>query len=151
MLTRTELSIAVEQLLLQHEDGADAFRFLCAYGTFAHAVDDIIDEKITNPEVILKTFQLYCEIFNCRFYRKYYDYLYPLICNINNEYADSVLYEHSNVQWKKEFSDCMRTSGNTLVVMVVKLLCGYDESRKVSLLFRDDSYRHHHDENGNPI
>ena len=151
MLSRTELSDALEQLLLQHEDGKDAYAFLCAYGTFAHAVDDIIDEKITNAEVILKTFQLYCEILSSRFYRKYFDYLYPLICNINNEYADSVLYEHSDVQWKKEFSDCMRTSGNTLVVMVVKLLIGYDESRKISLLFREDSYRHHHDKDGNAV
>lgn len=151
MLNRTELSHSLEQLLLQHEDGKDAYAFLCAYGTFAHAVDDIIDEKITNPEVILKTFQLYCEIFNCRFYRKYFDYLYPLICNINNEYADSVAYEGASEQWKREFSDCLRTSGNTLVTMVVKLLIGYDESRKISLLFREDSYNHHHDDNGNVI
>ena len=151
MLTREQLSTLIEKLLLQHPDGKDAFAFLCAYGTFAHAVDDIIDDKITDPEIVLKTFQLYCEVLSSKFYRQYFDYLYPLICNINNTYADSVAFERSSVQWHREFSDCMRTCGNDLAVMVVKLLCGYDDARRISLLFREDSYRHHHDENGNAI
>jgi hypothetical protein len=151
MLNRSELSSLIESLLGKHPDGMAAYSFLCAYGTFAHAVDDLIDEKITDPEAILKTFQLYAEVLSSSFYRKYFDYLYPLVCNINNTYADSVVFEKSSEQWKREHADNMRTCGNDMAVMVVKLLCGYDDSRRVSLLFREDSYKHHHDEQGNPV
>ena len=149
--TREDLLATLESMLGKHPDGMDAYKFILAYGTFCHAVDDIVDEKITEPEVLLKTFTLYSDILTSPFYRKYWGELHPILSMINNNYADSVIFERSSEQWKKDHADSLRTCGNDIAVHIVHMLCGYDDSRRLSLLFREDSYLNHHDANGNPV
>lgn len=129
----------------------DAARFISAYNEYAHAIDDIIDEKIVDPEFILKTFKLAAQIYTSNFYLRNYLFLYPAILLAHNMYSDSVILERSNEDWKRREADVLRHSGNEILLAVVSLLCkNHEEFREISLLTRERAYKLHHDDKGEP-
>lgn len=129
----------------------DAIAFLLAYCRYCHKIDDIIDEKITNPEFILETTDLACQIFNCNFWRQYAGSLYVTERLINNDYADSVAWEKSQNTWEKNQADVLRNTANQMTFAVILLICGRDALRKLSSKIRTHSHFRHHDSEGKPI
>lgn len=146
--TEARLRAKLDEIL---GDNLDAKNFLIAYHTYTHRIDDIVDEKITDSEFLLKTFELASSIFSSNFWRQYGANLFLVEKLINNDYADSVLYENSTDPWKRHQADVLRHAGNKMVFAVIYLVKGYDALREVSSLIRENSYLHHHDEEGRAI
>ena len=141
--------LAKLQLYLSHDQ--DAIRFIKAFGSYCHEIDDIIDEKITDPEKILRTFVNAAAIYSCNFYQRFADRLYPTVLLITNEYADSVKWEKNDDSYKEHISDVLRSCGNNMLILVVGIVAGYEAMRDVSCLIRETSYLKHHDELGKPV
>lgn len=129
----------------------EAVRFIKAYIEYCHDIDDIIDNAITDPEFILKTFLKAAAIFSSNFYVKHSEQLYPLIIVITNSYADSVQFERSKEGWKLQASDVLRHCAIDMVLLVVGIVAGYDAVREISPLLREHNYNQHHDAEGKPI
>lgn len=150
-MSRTnELYDTIAKDILQ--DWPDAIEFLCRYHNYCHAIDDIIDEHITDPEVILAAFMLAADVYNCDFYLANRHWLLPMISHVTNTYADSVVMERSTeVSWHKTFADAIRNCANDMAVQVVVHCRGWAVGRKLSMLLRTDSYNKHHTEEGKPV
>lgn len=125
--------IAETYELIKHDP--DACSFILNYGEYVEAIDDIIDEE-KNPELILKTFNLAMQLFSSPFWIKYHQQLMLVDTLINNQYADSVEWEKSNEQWKKDDAKCMSHVGYDMFFAVVCLVAGRDALRSISSKFR---------------
>lgn len=141
----------LEKLQVYLGNCPDAIRFVKAFQDYCHNIDDIIDEKITDPEKILKVFLQACSIYSSAFYQRYAIQLHSVIMVITNSYADSVKMDHSGIAWKKKVSDVLRTAGNDMLILVVGIVAGWESMRDVSELIREYSYAEHHNELGEPI
>lgn len=140
----------------------DAFCWVCAYGLYVHAIDDIIDGDKTDSEFILKTFEFAPVVYGNIFYLKNFTKLYPLVKMTSNAYMDSVLLEKeiksraaefdgSELAWKKSASDILRQSGNEVILACIEIVNDVETRRKASLELRRISYLTHHDKEGNPV
>lgn len=138
----------IEKLFLDHPDGNEAKRFLELWNVYVNAVDDIIDEKITESEFVLRAFNLATELYSTPFYVKYSSILYYNIKSAHHNYADSCLMEKSGIKWQEMQADFLRASSQ-LTLVIVEILGGYDKRRELSLAIHEDSYIKHHDGNGN--
>lgn len=142
----------LSKLRLYLERDQEAVRFIQAITEYFHSVDDIIDEKIIEPERVLKVFIQAAAVYSSNFYHRYYTQLYPLILNITNVYADSIRLEHDEEPWKRYCGDVLRSVGNDIITIVVGIVSGWEAMRDVSILIREVSYKEHHDKlTGKPI
>lgn len=135
----------LNKLFNDHPDGQDAKTFLHHYGIYCHNIDDIVDEHVTEPEVILNTHMQALKLFSSNFYRKYQDVLYPCIINIHHTWLDSVAMESSSELWQKEQADVLRLVGIEIKLVVIELLGGYEARRKCSVAVRENTYKKQHD------
>lgn len=142
-----ELKQTIDGYLGNHPD---AISFLLAYCRYCHSIDDIIDNKITNPELVLESFDLASQIFNCNFWRQYAAQLFLVERLINNDYADSVKWEKSQNTWELHQADVLRNAANHMTFAVILLLCGRQALREVSAKIRTHSHLKHHDSEGKP-
>lgn len=138
----------IERLYLDHPDGFEAKRFLTLWNVYVNAVDDIIDEKISDSEFILKAFNLATELYSMPFYVKYMGILYFAIKESHHCYADSCLMEKSGISWQETQADFLRATSQ-LTLSIIEILGGYDKRRQLSILVREDSFNKHHDKDGN--
>lgn len=129
----------------------DADRFLCCYGQYASAIDDIIDEHITDPQIILNTFSLGEKIFSCRFYQANISYLYPILRITSFIYRDSVVMEHSDLEWKRSIADTLRHSAHYILLGVLDLITSEDKINEISLLLHNVAYENHHNDKGERV
>lgn len=120
-----------------------ASKFICDYTLYIHMIDDIIDEPIKDPELILKAQSLANEIYSNIFYQQNTAMLSMVEALINNDYADSVLWEKSVSSWQQSHADVLRHSGYHMFFAVVILLAGRDKLREISARFRTFSHRKH--------
>lgn len=148
-LVHARLKKRVAELLLpKHEL---ALQWVFQFQELCHLVDDIIDERITDPEVVLKMHQLTVTVFTSEFFYRYRADLYPIQCLITNVYADSVNMEQDkDTPWKQSMFDGLRNISNEMFSHIVGLLCGWEAKREISMLLREDSYYHHHTKEGKP-
>lgn len=128
----------------------EAWRFLSAFHEYCHRIDDIIDEKITDAEFILKTFALAASVYSSNFYQRYGNMLYPFVLTMTNAYADSVKWEKSTIEWQRNVADVLRGVGHDLLMLVIGIVGGYDSMRELSLELREHFYNDQHDSKGNP-
>lgn len=128
-----------------------ALVFACEFVRMCHAIDDLIDETITDSELIVQAFCKTISVCSLPFYQQYVTLLYPLLISASNAYADSVKLEKQEEQWKRNYADVLRQAGNEVLVMVVDIVNGYESKREFSLKLRDISYADHHDEEGNIV
>ena len=133
------------------KDNQQALDFLILWATYCHEVDDIIDNKINDPEKILRVFVTAAEVYNHPFYVRYQSYLYSLVIVISNAYADSVKWSHSMVDAQHKMSDVLRHAGNDMLFAVAFICGGYEHLRTVSSTLREQSWLNHHDDKGNSI
>jgi hypothetical protein len=138
----------VEEYLI---DSVDAQLFFYSYLIHCHAVDDVIDGDRTDSEFIIKCFDFTVTLCSCRFYQHYSATLEPLMHAAANAYADSVVMERSKVQWKQQYADVLRQSGNEVLLACIGIVAGIDKKREASLKLRELAYLEHHDKEGKPI
>lgn len=143
-MTPEEAKDKLNSLFLDHPDGQIAKSFLIACGIYFHAIDDIIDERITDSEKVLASYMLSLNIYSSSFYMKYRDILYPVFRFIHHTYADSVLMERSSELWQKEQADVLRTIGIEMTLTVVEILSSYATRRNMSIAIREHNYREQH-------
>ena len=138
----------MEKLFLDHPDGQEAKKFLDAWNVYVNDIDDIIDEKITEGEFILRAFDRATNLYSMPFYVKNMAMLYYNIKGAHHNYADSCIMEKSGIPWQEKQADFLRATSQ-LTLTVVEILGGYDVRRKLSIAIREDSYNKHHDKDGN--
>lgn len=130
---------------------SDALNFLKAYCRYCHKIDDTIDEKNYTSEHVLETSDLACQVFNCNFFRQYAAQLYLVDRLINIDYADSVIWEQSKIEWQRNQADVLRNAANHMTFAVILIVCGREALRDVSMKIRTHSHLRHHDEQGKPV
>jgi len=130
----------------------EAQYFFYSYLIHCHAVDDIIDGDKTDSEFIIKCFDFTITLCSCSFYLQWRHILEPLMHSAANAYADSVIFERSKEEWKQNYADVLRQTGNEVLLACIGIVSGPDAKRKASLKLRELSYLAHHDiVKGNPV
>lgn len=133
----------------------DAMLWLLAYGLYAHAIDDIIDQDIpgdqTRQQFMLRNFEFAEAVFSNHFYISNVSKLRPLIKMTSQAYMDSVQWEGSSTVWKRQVSDGLRQIGNEVTLAVIEIVCGLEAKRQASLEFRELCWKTHHLKDGSPI
>ena len=129
---------------------AEAMEFLTRWANYVHAIDDIEDEA-TTPEFRLATFIQALELYTSPFFMKHAAALKVLVLNCTNAYADSLAWEKSTDQFKRDFANFARHGGTEMVLAVAGIVGGYGHMRRVSLEIREQQYCTHHGEEGNPV
>jgi len=131
----------------------EVFNFLLKVGDYCHLLDDIIDEnEFKTPEQLFKLQSLFLDILSSDIYsNKLRFFLYPVFQQMLNTYADSVKWEHSDIEWKKQHADILRCCGNEVTFVLVKLFAGYETMREISSLIREEAYNRQHNEKGECI
>jgi hypothetical protein len=132
-------------------EDTDAAKFVRAFGSWCHAIDDVVDGETKDSEGIIKAFMLPAAIFSSNFYQQNIQALFPIVMLIANAYADSVQWEKSCEEWKARQSDVLRNCGNEMLLAVIGICRGYEAMRQVSQMIRENSHYRHHDEDGKAI
>ncbi len=143
-----KLRVKIDELLRPFPE---AQRFVQLYTEYAHAIDDIIDEKLTDPEFILRTFDLAAEVYSCKFYRDNVHILRSIDFMSNNTYLDSVLWERSDESFKKVAAGTLRHAGLDLFLATVSICCGREKMRSISMEMREHTFICHLDAEGNNV
>lgn len=139
--TQDNIETILENLFSDHPDGDMAKSFILGFNEYCHRIDDIIDEKLTDAEVVCTTHMLALNLFSSNFYRKYSDVLYPVIVNIHHTWLDSVQMEKSSNLQSREQAVVLKSVGIEMLLMVVQILGGYEKRRKYSVLIRENNFR----------
>ena len=151
------MSVNLEQLYSELCSGnLEAYDFLMQWEGHCHTVDDICDGEITDSLCIVKGFvTAQCLILH-PFFVKHQARLWPILLLSANAYSDSLLFQNSSEDYKKQIGDYLRSFSNEML-LIVGMLCArddetaWDKVRKISPLIRELSYKKHHNENGEPI
>lgn len=123
----------------------DALMFVSAFHHYCHTIDDFVDgDKQFNAESMLDMLMQANVLYSTPFYINNCIRLQPVIANITNTYADSVAWEKSDVDWKRNVADVIRQCGNDMVVTVAWICGGYQHMRTISLKLREFAYHSQH-------
>lgn len=132
------------------KDQPDAAQFVIAYRNYIHAVDDIIDEPSKRTaEFIMEISSRASILFTLPFWLEHGPKLIVLDQMINNTFADSVIWENSDVEWQKRDAMVLRHCGIDMFLAVIFICFGRDKMREISLDFRKQAHLLHMDEGGN--
>lgn len=128
----------------------EAMDFVVRWTAYVHAIDDIEDEE-TTPEFRLAAFIMALELYTSPFFVRHAAALKQVALNCTSLYADSVAWEKSEDQFKKDFANFARHGGTEMVLAVASIVGGYAHMRRVSLEIREQQYCASHGEKGNPV
>lgn len=122
---------------------------------YCHLIDDLFDTREdgrpTMPtDQIMRTFWCALMFYNCDFYVKHRERLFPIVTMVTNAYADVVHWEKDPAEHRRAIADVLRCCGNEFFFMVALITGGVDHMREVSPLIRETSWLLQHDENGKP-
>lgn len=153
-MTRLEMdTAAVHRACCGNELALD---FLKLWSPYVHAIDDIIDGHLKEPEGILAAFALAIRLYGHPFYLRHYDRLSQIALSCTSAYADSVAWENSDQKWQKDFADVYRHFGQEMVLAVAGICAqelkqdAYAHMRSISQEWRTMSFFEHHDQEGRP-
>jgi len=124
----------------------EACRFIKAYIAYCHAIDDIVDEKMCSSEYITSVTSLASAVYTSNFWIKNAHQLYLVDALINNDWADSCLWEHSTIEWQKNIADVLRNTANNMVFATIFIVAGRGAVRDISLHFRAVNYKFNYPE-----
>lgn len=128
-----------------------AAEFLRLWRAYVHGIDDIIDGEIKAPEGILRVFMQAAFVYSHPFYLQNMVALRQLVVNCTNAYADSVLWEKSDVEWKRQFADHYRHFAAEMVLAIAGICGGYDHMREASKWLREICWKEHHNKDGEMV
>lgn len=143
-----------DQIIRLCRGNKEAIHWVQIGRNYVHEIDDLIDDDIPNAnrsggaERACRIGVLALELYTHPFFVKNSTMLATAMLTNTNNYADSVLWEKSDRQWQRGFSDWAR-HGWLDVVLVVAYICGgHFNMRSESAELRALSYSDHHDEKG---
>lgn len=137
-----------ERITLGNKEAQD---FLRCYGAYIHLVDDCIDEKL-EPEIKLEAFVCARDVYTHPFLLKNPSLKMVDVC-CTNAFADSVAWEKSDVEWKRQWSDHYRHFGSEMALAVAYIVAGggregHEHMRSISLEMRTSVWAAHHNSKG---
>lgn len=115
---------------------------------YVHEIDDLIDEentKLARAEQVCKIGALALCLYTHPFFLKNMAVLRSAMMLNTNNYLDSVQWENSEMEWRKQFSDWARHGWIDIVLVVAEICGGYTNMRNESMELRTMSYLAHHD------
>lgn len=132
-----------------------AVEFCSLWYAYCHAIDDLVDEKVDgrptlSNEKIIQIFANAALLYNCPFFVRNREHLFPIVLMVTNQYADSVAWEKSPLAHRRTIADVLRCCGDEMFFMVAMICGGYEHMRAVSGRIRDRDWILQHDANGNP-
>lgn len=133
----------------------DAMQFNDLWYKYVHDIDDLLDTRtderpIMSTDQILGIFASAAVLYNCPFFVRHRNLLFPIVLSITNTYANSVAWERSPLKRRQQMADVWRTCGNEMYDMVSMITGGWNRARETSPLIRDRDWIGQHDDNGNP-
>lgn len=123
----------------------DALVFLLSWNSYAHAIDDLVDEQMT-PALLLETCMQANAMYATPFWIANSARLAGVVAMVANAYADSVEWEKSAILWKRAQADLLRSAGNEMLMTVAHIVGGWRHARAISLRVREAAYRDQHEE-----
>lgn len=136
-------------------DDPDAMRFNDLWYQYCHGIDDLVDtmddgRPKMDKEQILGLFIAALQLYNCDFFVRYRQMLFPTVLTVTNSFADSVAWEKSPLAHRRTMADCLRTCGNEMYYIVAMIKGGWNHARGISQAIRERDYLMQHDKDGNP-
>jgi len=123
----------------------NAVVFITAFHAYCHAIDDLVDGDVPfTPEAFLDVMMQANSLYSTPFYIENWFRLQPVIAQITSTYADSVAWEKSDEEWKRQTSDVLRLCGNDMIIQVAWIIGGYKHMRAISLKMREFAYHSQH-------
>lgn len=127
-----------------------ALEFLGLFHPYVHRIDDFIDNREQDPQKFLSILIDANIVYSCPFYVQHAIRLSPIVANLTNTFADSLAWEGDKKEWKRQWADVMRFSGNEMVLAVAMICGGYEHMRSISLVLKELVWMCHHLD-GKPI
>lgn len=132
-----------------------AVEFCNLWYHYCHGIDDLLDtmtdgRPVLKQEEIIRLFFKAAILFNSDFFVKHRGFLFPIVLQTTNTYADSVAWEKSSKRHLRQIGDVFRTCGNEMFFMVALLCGGLDHMRSLSPLVKEGDWLGQHDKNGQP-
>lgn len=124
--------------------------FLRLWRSYVHAIDDIVDES-PGTEHLLGTFAMAIQVYTHPFFVANAASLKQLAVNCTNAYADSVAWEKSDTEWKRQFADHYRHFAAEMVLAIASICGGYSHMREASKVLREICWKEHHNEKGEAV
>jgi hypothetical protein len=128
---------------------------------YVHLFDDIVDEGCVlgvdlqtverTKHAVIRMAGMALELYTHPWFRRYSDFLMPVMLLANVNYGDSVAWEGADEKWKREASDWIRHGWLEAVKMTAYLCGGYEHTAQFSRACWEIAYRMHHDEKGLPV
>lgn len=130
----------------------EAFDWMQMGRIYIHEIDDLIDEDIARGAHHAQAAQRVCRIgaialdlYTHSFFLKNAAALKAAMMLNTINYADSVAWEDSKVDWQRQFSDWSRHGWIDVCLTIARICGGYDHAKAISLELRTNSYVDHHD------
>ena len=121
---------------------------------YCHEIDDLVDEdsgksKADIAERACRIGAMALQLYSHPFYQKHTQALgHAMLVNTIN-YADSVGWEGSKVEWQRSYSDWARHGWISVALVVASICGGYDCARNESKELWTLAYVDHHSKTGN--
>ncbi len=131
-----------EDICKLFENKQEAKEFLLLYSEMGGLIDDIVDEQ-KNTNTIRRGTLLLSKCYNCNYWLKWHNSLLVTDRLIHNQYFDSVEWESSYEQWKREHAKVYSHAGIQMTLAVILIEFGDIELEKWSLRFREYAYNRH--------
>lgn len=123
----------------------EALVFVSLWYKWAHFCDDVIDtmedgRPTMNKEEMIQGFLTAAMLYSCPFYKKHSDILFSCVVTTTNAYADSVAWERSPIDHRRNIGNILRTCGNEMFFLVAALVGGVSHMRSVSQRIRETDF-----------
>lgn len=140
------------QQLLQDAAGGDAaaLDWLVKFSAYAHALDDLVDADRGWPRVLALPGMLR-DVVQHPFYLRHAPALSLVIEVVEAHYAASVVWERDERLGRHRLADVLRCCGNLAVAAVAVITGGRALAQRVVPALWEESWREHHDADGQPV
>lgn len=123
---------------------------------YCHEIDDLIDidlprgDRGKGAERLCRIGAMALALYTHPFFLKHAGQLSTAMLINTTNYADSVRWENSPVEWQKQFSDWARHGWINILLAIAEICGGYANMRAEADELWEYAYNEHHDEKGQP-
>lgn len=146
-----------EQCIRLCRGNKEAMQWLQLGRLYCHEIDDLIDADIPNSdrangaERMCRIGAMALDLYTHPFFVAHSAALSTAMRLNTANYADSVLWEKSQIEWQRQFSDWSRHGWINVILVVAAICGGYPNMRAESAELWEYAYVEHHDEKGQAV
>lgn len=112
---------------------------------YCHHVDDVIDGDLPHDydtkQAIIEAMALQSAFLSSDYYVNNRASLYPVVVVSLSDYAISVAWETSKVEWQQRAADLLRSNCNQVLTVVALLEGGYQHAKEMGKLLAEISWK----------